>query len=167
MKRTIAAPLAGAVLLALAGTAQAATRTTTFNVSATVVDNCVINAGDLSFGTFDGTADLANTSTITVRCSNGTDYTVDLSPGSSGNYANRTMTSVDSSVPLVYNLYTDTLHSTIWGDGLNSTGHAADVGEGMGTLLTHTVYGLLEAASNQGQIDAGSFSDVITATITY
>jgi len=81
MKRTIVAPLTGAILLALAGTAQAAaTRTTTFNVSATVVDNCVISAGDLSLGVFDGTTDLASTSTITVNCSNGTDYTVDLSP---------------------------------------------------------------------------------------
>lgn len=167
MNRTIVAPITAGILLAVAGAAQAATRTTTFNVSATVLDNCVISAGDLSFGTFDGSADLANTSTITVRCSNGTDYTVDLSPGSSGSYANRTMTSATSAVPLVYNLYTDTLHSSIWGNGLNGTSRAADFGEGMGTPVTHTVYGLLEAADNQGQIDAGSFSDVITATITY
>jgi len=168
MKRTIVAPLTGAVLLALAGAAQAATRTATFNVSATVADNCVISAGDLALGVFDGTADLASTSTITVRCSNGTDYTVDLSPGSSGNVAARTMTSATSSVPLRYNLYTDPApYTTVWANGQNGTGRASGLGSGMGTLITHTVYGFLALADNLGQIDAGSFNDVITATITY
>jgi spore coat protein U-like protein len=167
MKRNFVAPLTAGILLALAGTAQAATRSTTFTVSATVLDNCLVSAGDLNLGTFDGSADLASTSTITVRCSNDTDYTVDLSAGSSNNVLARTLTSATSSVPLAYNLYTDVAHSTVWANGLNGTGRASGLGAGMGTAITHTVYGFLDADLNVGQIDAGSFSDTITATITY
>ena len=167
MTRIIVGTIAAGLMFALAGTAQAATRTTTFAVTATVVDNCLIDAGDLSFGAFDGTGDLASTSTITVRCSNGTDYTVDLSPGTSGNAQARLMTSATSAVPLAYNLFTDANHATIWANGQNSTGRASGTGAGMGTAQPHTVYGLLAAADNLGQVDAGSFSDTITATITY
>jgi spore coat protein U-like protein len=67
----------------------------------------------------------------------------------------------------VYNLYTAVDYNQVWGNGLNTTGHASGAGTGMVNALTHTVYGFLDAAANQGQIDAGSFSDVITATITY
>jgi spore coat protein U-like protein len=92
---------------------------------------------------------------------------LDLSAGSSGDAAARTMTSATSSVPLEYNLYTDVDHQTIWANGQNSTGRASGLGEGMGSPITHTVYGFLALADNLGQIDAGSYSDVITATITY
>jgi len=165
MNKHLIAPLTAGILLALAGAAQAATRTATINVSANVVDNCTIGAGALNLGTFDGTNNLTSTSTITVRCSNGTDYTVDLSTGSSGSYTNRTMTS--GAFSLVYNLYTAGDYETIWGNGLNSTGRISDLGEGMGTAITHTVYGRLLASQNQGAIDAGEYSDTITATITY
>jgi spore coat protein U-like protein len=128
----------------------------------------VISVSDLAFGTFDGTANLQSTSTVTLRCSSGTDYTVDLSAGSSGNVTARTMTSATSSVPLRYNLYTDAApYTTVWANGLSGTGRASGLGSGMGTPITHTVYGFLALADNLGQIDAGSFNDVITATITY
>lgn len=165
MNKHLIAPLTAGILLALAGAAQAATKTATINVSATVVDNCTIGAGALNLGTFDGTNDLFSTSTITVRCSNGTDYTVDLSTGSSGSYANRTLT--NGGLSLVYNLYTAGDYGTVWGNGLNSTGRASDVGEGMGTAITHTVFGRLLSSQNQGPIDAGTYNDTITATITY
>jgi spore coat protein U-like protein len=165
MKKHLVAPLTAGILLALAGAAQAATKTATFNVSATVVDNCTISAGALNLGTFDGTNNLTANSTSTVRCSNGTDYTVDLSAGSSGSFANRTLTNGSNS--LVYNLYTAGDYQTVWGNGQNGTGRASDIGEGMGNPITHTVHGRLLASQNQGAIDAGDYSDTITATITY
>ena len=165
MKKHLVAPLAAGILLALAGAAQAATKTATFNVSATVVDNCTISAAALNLGTFDGTNNLTANSTITVRCSNGTDYTVDLSPGSSGSFANRTLTNGANS--LVYNLYTAGDFQTIWGNGQNTTGRVSGLGTGMGNAITHTVHGRLLASQNQGAIDAGDYSDTITATITY
>ena len=171
MNRKNVALLTAGVLLALAGTAQAATRTASFVVSANVVDNCIIGATGLNFGTFDGTNNLAGTSTVTVRCSNGTDYTVDLSTGSSGSYAARNMVNPTSTsgLPLVYNLYTSNTYGTVWGDTTAGTGRASGLGAGMavGNAITHTVYGQLLASSNTGPIDAGTYNDTITATITY
>lgn len=167
MNKHLIAPLTAGILLALAGAAQAATRTATINVSANVVDNCIISAGALNLGTFDGTNDLAANSNIVVRCSIGTDYTVDLSTGTSGSYANRTL--ANGAFSLVYNLYTANDYQTIWGNNQNGTGHASGLGAGMGTTnaITHTVYGRLLATQNQGPVDAGTYSDTITATITY
>jgi spore coat protein U-like protein len=167
MNRKNVALLTAGVLLALAGTAQAATRTSTFNVTATVNTNCVITTPDLAFGTFDGLVDTSATSIITVRCSNGTPFFVDLNGGSSGDVANRTMTSVSSAVPLRYNLYTDAAHNQLWGNGQNGTGRASGTGGGMGTARTFTVYGLLDADLNTGEVDAGSYADIITATVNY
>ena len=56
---TLTAGVTAGVLLALAGAAQAATKTDSFQVSATVSKNCVIDAPDLNLGIFDGTNDLA------------------------------------------------------------------------------------------------------------
>ena len=171
MNRKNVALLAAGVLLALAGTAQAATRPASFVVTANVVDNCIIGATGMNLGTFDGTNDLTGTSTITVRCSNGTDYTVDLSTGASGSYAARNLVNPTSTsgLPLVYNLYTSGTYGTVWGDTTNGTGRAGGLGAGMAlaNARTHTVYGQLLASDNTGEIDAGTYNDTITATITY
>jgi spore coat protein U-like protein len=162
----IIAPIAAGVLLAMAGAAQAATKSTTFQVQASVVTNCTISVANLLLGAFDGELDLAASTPITVRCTNGTPFNVNLSTGSSGSYANRTMTGTGGT--LVYNLYTDgTTYSTIWGDTNNSTGRLGGTGAGMGSPQTLTVHGRLLASQNTGPIDAGAFSDTITATILY
>lgn len=61
-----AAMIAG---LSVAGAAQAATDTTTFQVTATVVASCNVSATDLAFGNYDPTAatDLDATSTVTAN----------------------------------------------------------------------------------------------------
>ena len=171
MNRKNVALLTAGVLLALAGTAQAATRSTSFVVSANVASNCAIGATGLNFGTYDGTNNLTANSTITVRCSTGTNYSVDLSTGSSNSYAARNMVHPTSSTgtPLVYNLYTDAGLGTIWGNDSNGSGHVTGSGNGMGVgnAITHTVYGRLLASANQGDFDVGAYSDTIVATITY
>lgn len=165
MKKHLVAPVTAGILLALAGAAQAATKTATINVSATVVENCTISAGALNLGTFDGTNNLASTSTITVRCSDGNGYDVDLSTGNSNSYANRTLS--NGTDTLIYNLYTFSDYGTVWGNNTSGTGRISGTGTGMGNAITHTVYGRLLASQNQGPIDAGDYSDTITATITY
>ena len=105
MNRIVIVPVAAAIALAAVGTAQAATKTASFNVTATVANNCVISANPLALGDFDGTNDLAATSTVVVRCTNGTAYDVDLSSGSSADFAARTMS--NGTDTLVYNLYTE------------------------------------------------------------
>ena len=165
MRNSVTSTIAAGVLLALAGAAQAATKSDSFQVSATVSKNCIIDAPDLNLGTFDGTNDLTANSTISVRCTSGTTYTVDLSAGSSTSYAARTL--VNGTDVLTYNLYTTGTHTTVWGDGTASTGRGAGTGAGMANAQTLTVYGQLLASNNTGPVAAGSYLDNLVATITY
>jgi spore coat protein U-like protein len=164
----IIAPIAAGVLLAMAGAAQAATKTSSFTVSATVASNCLISAANLDLGTFDGTNDLDTaTSNITVRCTTGLPFSVGLSEGLHGSFANRKLkiagTDPDT---LVYNLYTDSARTIIWNETTNRSG---GIGAGMssGSAVTVPVYGKLLASENDGLGKAGLYNDTIVATITY
>ena len=165
LKQTIGT-ISAAVLLAVAGSAAAATKTDTMQVSATVAKNCIINAPDLNLGTFEGDNNLTANSTISVRCTSGTTFDVDLSTGA-GTYANRTMS--NGTDTLSYNLFTDNTYTTVFGDGTSSTGRGSGTGAGMavGNAQSLIVYGRLLASANTGPVGAGTYTDTITATITY
>ena len=165
LKQTIGT-ISAAVLLAVAGTAAAVTKTDNMQVSATVAKNCFINAPDLNLGTFEGDNNLTVNSTISVRCTSGTIFNVDLSTGA-GTYANRTMS--NGTDTLSYNLYTDAGYTTVWGDGTGTTGRGSGTGTGMaiGNAQSLIVYGRLLASANTGAVGAGTYTDTITATITY
>jgi spore coat protein U-like protein len=162
---TLGAGVTAGVLLALAGAAQAATKNDSFQVSATVSKNCVIDAPDLNLGTFDGSNDLTANSTISVRCTNGTTFNVDLSAGSSANFTNRTL--VSGTDVLNYNLYTTNSYTTVWGDGTGTTGRGSGTGAGMSVAQSLTVYGRLLASNNTAAVPAGSYADSLIATVTY
>jgi len=168
MSMKIIAPIAAGVLLAMAGTAQAATKTASFTVSASVGKNCIINAGTLTLGEFVGDNDLTAESDITVRCTAGTVFGIALSDGNTGTYAGRRMVGPGSDF-LVYNLYTSDTYGAVWGDDTGTTDIVGGTGTGMGLAgeLTRTVYGRLLAADNEGPVGAGAYSDTIVATITY
>ena len=165
MRRIAIAPIATAVALAVVGSAQAATKTASFNVTASVSKNCIISANPLALGTFDGTNDLTASSTIAVRCTSGTSYFVDLSTGASASFAGRTMT--NGTDTLVYNLYTDGTYSSIWGDGSGGSARVAGTGAGFASATNLTVAGRLQAAANTGPIGAGNYTDTIVASIVY
>jgi spore coat protein U-like protein len=166
MRKQIVAPLAAGVLLAFAGAAQAASKTASFTVSATVGKNCTISAANLALGEFVGDNNLTAQSNITVRCTNGTAYSIALDDGVTGSYAGRRMVGPGGNF-LVYNLYTDNTYGAVWGDDTGTTDVVGDVGTGMANALTETVYGRLLAADNVGPVDVGAYSDTIVATITY
>lgn len=166
MNSRILLPAVTGVLLAFAGTAGAVTKTANFTVSATVAKNCVISANPLNLGTFDGTNDLTQTTTIAVRCTNGTGYTVNLSKGASAVYTARTL-SAGGGNTLSYNLYTDATYGTIWGDGTAGTGQKTGTGTGFASATTLTVAGRLLAADNTGNVDVGTYTDTIVASIIY
>jgi spore coat protein U-like protein len=166
MRKQIVAPLAAGVLLALAGAAQAATKTASFTVSATVGKNCTISAANLALGEFVGDNNLTAQSDITVRCTNGTAFSIALDDGVTGTYAGRRMVGPGGN-SLVYNLYTDNTYAAVWGDDTGTTDVVGGSGTGMANALTRTVYGRLLAADNVGAVEAGAYSDTIVATITY
>jgi spore coat protein U-like protein len=168
MRKSVYTAAAVGALLALAGTAQAASKSDSFQVSAQVAKNCVIDAPDLNLGIFDGTNDLTASSSISVRCTAGTNYDVNLSTGSSGSYAGRTL--VNGANSLVYNLYTTNTYATVWGDTTAGTSRpATGTGTGMSLAATQnlTVYGRLLASDNTGAIPDGTYTDSVVATIVY
>ncbi|MGM0517702.1 MAG: Csu type fimbrial protein [Pseudomonadota bacterium] len=153
--------------VALFGTAaQAATDTTTFQVTATVADTCDITATDLAFGAYDPNAGaLDGTSTITATCTSGTSYDIGLDTGNNGAEATTTTRAMDDGAAtpsyLDYELYSDSGRTTVWGDtvGTDTVNQTS-----AGGAEDHTVYGQIPT----GQfVPAGSYSDTINVTITY
>ncbi len=152
------------VPLSLSSATLAATATDTFDVTASVIDACQITAADHSFGSYSSISgsNLDATSSINILCTNGTSYDVELNAGTTvgGAIAARLLT--DGANTLAYNLYTTSGRTTVWGDG---TGASATVaGTGSGSLQSLTVYGRVAASQ---AVPVGSYSDTVTATITF
>ena len=137
------------------------TATTTFTVSASVTATCLISATTLSFGSYTFVV-ASSTSTISVTCTNGTTYNVGLNAGaaSGATVTTRQMGATGGGL-LNYSLFQDSAHSTNWG---NTVGTDTLAGTGNGSAQSLTVYGQIPA--NQ-YVTPGSYSDTITATITY
>ncbi len=136
--------------------AQAATATATFQVTATVAATCSATTTNLGFGTYTG-AQIDQTNTIDVTCTNGTTYTVGLNNGANYSAPNRRMTNGTNF--LNYDLYNDAPGGTRWGDGSGTVN-----GTGNGMAQTLTVYGRLPAGQT---LYTGSYTDTIQVTITY
>jgi spore coat protein U-like protein len=151
-----------------AGIAQAATTTTTFAVTATVQSTCSATAATLAFPNYTpgGGAQLGNTS-ISVKCSKNTPFTIALSAGSTTGdaFAQRLMGAGANT--LQYNLYTTAALATVFGDGTGGTGTIAGTGLGVATANTVQVFGQVpDSATNQAAVP-GSYSDTITVTVSY
>jgi spore coat protein U-like protein len=88
-------------------------------------------------------------------------YTVALSTGN-GSYTQREMKS--GSHILDYNIYTNSGHTTIWGNG--SSGNSTNSGSftASGGNTSFTAYGEVPAQAGPA---SGSYTDSITVTVTY
>ncbi|MCM2310368.1 MAG: spore coat U domain-containing protein [Steroidobacteraceae bacterium] len=160
-------PLAAA-LLALCGSAQAASpASTTFGVSASVAANCLVTAGNIAFGSYDGSAARTASQDLKVRCTNGLPYTVKLSSGLGGTFAQRLLT--DGGNTLQYNLFTEAGNTNIWGDGTASTVTVPGTGAGMSATKeqTHTIFGSLPNSAANQDAPVGNYADTITVTVEY
>jgi spore coat protein U-like protein len=160
--------LVAALGLLSAGAANSGTTTTTFAVTATVQSTCSATATALAFGAYTpGAGALTKTSTISVKCTKNSPYTVALNAGTTtgGALAQRLMASGANT--LQYNLYTTAAFTTVFGDGTGSTSTSAGTGAGVATANTITVYGQLpDSATNQAAVP-GSYSDTVTVTVSY
>ena len=142
--------------------ALAATTSANFTVSATVVAACVTSATNMGFGNYTASSGSPDntTSTVSVTCSNNDAYTIALNAGNSGNVAARTM--LNGTHTLGYGVYTTSGYATIWGDGTN--GSSTVGGTGNGAAQSYTAYGQVPTAEYSA---AGSYSDTLTATVTF
>jgi spore coat protein U-like protein len=156
------AALAACFLLPAAG-AYALTATSTFTVSATIVATCTINsASTLNFGNTIGvlTANVDQSSTLQVQCTDTTAYTIglDAGTGTGATVAVRKLTSGGATIN--YSLYTDAGRGTVWGN----TGGATVGATGNGAAQSYTVFGRIPAQTTPAP---GTYTDTITVTVTY
>jgi spore coat protein U-like protein len=163
VRRTSVVSLIAAILLPLCqAPSQAATTTTTFNVSLTITASCTVSATALAFGSSGViAANIDNTSTVTVQCTNTTPYNVGLNAGTGtgATVSNRLMTAGGATVG--YALYSDSGRTTNWG---NTVGTDTKSGTGNGSGQALTVYGRVPPQSTPAP---GAYSDTITVTVTY
>jgi spore coat protein U-like protein len=138
---------------------------------------CSVTAGSAAFGVYNplSAAPLDSTSTVSVTCSLTTpdtvvvNFIVAMSPGTSGSYGSRAMSSGTSN--LNYNLYVDSSRSQVWGDGSSSTSTASgsiSLGHGLGNngsgTVTYTDYARLPPAQD---VAPGSYTDSIVVSVTW
>jgi spore coat protein U-like protein len=148
-------------IAAAASSARATDVTSSFTVSMQINPICSItSAGDLTFSstTFLDSPETA-TSTINVKCTNGTPFNIGLSLDVGETVSARVMN--NGSNTLTYAMYSDSGHNTAWGetaptDTLNGTGD--------GSAHNYTVYGNLPAQTPPA---TGSYTDPVTVTVTY
>ena len=161
--------LAGAALMIGTGVASAAQSTTTFQVQAAVVANCLVTANSLAFGTYNPlAADLDVNTQVLVRCTNGTGYTVALNRGTgTATIAKREMTD-GSGNKMNYNLYTTAGRTTIFGDGTGGTATKTGTGTGIGAGQAQTVDIFGRIPTGQDTLPIGTYTEpTITVTVTY
>lgn len=137
----------------------ASTTSDTFLVTITILATCSVDttSANVGFGSQASTAtDAAATGTISVTCTPGTSYTVELNNGE--NYSGTTRRMIKGADYVAYGLYQDSAHSTAWG---TDPDWVSDTGDG--SAQSHTVYGLVPSAN----FPAGDYTDTVTATVTY
>jgi spore coat protein U domain-containing protein, fimbrial subunit CupE1/2/3/6 len=150
--------------LALAnGTAHGATATTTFGVQITITAACTISsASTLSFGSQGVlTANVDQTSTIQVQCTNTTPFNIGLNAGTGtgATVTNRKMTGGANTIG--YALYSNSGRTTNWG---NTVGTDTVASTGTGAAQSFTVYGRVPPQTTPAP---AAYSDTVTVTVTY
>ena len=133
--------------------------TGSFSVTATIQATCNISASAVAFGTYAGAVVTASAN-LSVQCTNSTTYTIGLSAGttSGATVTNRLLTG-PSGRTLAYAIFSDSGHTVNWGSTSNTLS-----GTGTGAVQTVPVYGRISASQ---YVTPGSYTDTITATITY
>ncbi|KAF1686302.1 spore coat protein U [Pseudoxanthomonas broegbernensis] len=148
-----------------AGSAAAATATDQFEVRITINETCnVLTATDILFDPATPTAGTVDkTGTISVQCTNGTDYTLELDGGDAGDTAARRMTRDGGSETIAYQLYQPGGFTTVWGSGGQAV---TGIGAGLGGAyqVDHTVNARATLVGNE---PAGSYADDVTVTLTF
>jgi spore coat protein U-like protein len=168
MYKILSATLAASLLAV--GVAQAGTATTTFAVTATVLSTCSATATALAFPNYTpGAGAVTANSTISVKCTKNSPYTVSLNPGTTTGDAFTQRLMASGTNTLQYNLYTTAAFATVFGDGTGATANSGTLtGAGLATANATTVYGQLpDSTANQAAVPSTAYADTITVTVAY
>ena len=121
--------------------------------------SCTVSPENVNFGQYDpfSPSSLNTVANIRITCDVATSFDIALGPGA-GSYATRTMTG--SAGTMDYNLYSDPQRLLVWGDGTGGSGTVSALSAG----ADFAVY----ARAREGQnLPVGSYTDVVTITVTY
>lgn len=162
----IAGLLIAASIFAVAVAARAASIGARLDVHAAVVARCRLTVPSLVFGTYDPL--LANASlpadvsaVVTVVCTRNTGASLSFGTGLHGvSHGNRSMSGRGAD-GLHYDIYRDSAHSQIWGDGSDAI-HLTSKGTSQPQHLT--VFGRIPP---QQEVEPGVYSDVLTAAVDF
>ena len=156
------------VTLAAAENCGALTKVGTFGVSTTLLKTCSVTATALNFGNYiAGAGALAVNSTVNIRCTRSTAFTVALNKGTTagGTISQRLLTNGTST--LQYNLFRTAAAATVFGDGTAGSRTRNGVGTGLASTVRFTVFGNLpDSAANQ-VATPGGYTDTVGVTVTY
>ena len=128
--------------------------------------NCQVSATAVSFGSFSPLSlnVVDSTGNITVNCTDVAGYSIVLSAGN-GSYRVRSM--VSGSNTLDYNLYRDSAHQQVWGDGSSADNYSVTaVNPVNGQNYIHTVYGRIPLITKRGT-HVGIYTDSIAVVVNY
>jgi spore coat protein U-like protein len=131
--------------------------------------SCTISATAVNFGNYDvfNATALASNGTLTVTCLGvpvaGTSVRISLNRGlHSPVFPNRNL--ANGAQLLGYNLYQDAGFTVIWGNGANGTSVYGPFLITNSNPVPLTMFGRVPAGQD---VTAGSYTDTITATLTY
>ncbi|WP_395331241.1 spore coat U domain-containing protein [Novosphingobium sp. BL-8H] len=131
--------------------------------------SCTVSTTPMAFGNYDQTAAAPRdvNATVTINCTSVASVlsTADIALSTGGSNSATARRMISGSNLLYYNIYADSGHNTVWGDG---TGGASIVQVQLNGLLNFsssaTAYGRIPALQN---VPVGSYSDTLTITVTY
>lgn len=124
---------------------------------------CNLTVQAVSLGNYDfmDRQPLDSVGHVIVACDAATSYRVSLSPGN-GSYASRVLTS--GGHQLVYNLYSDVNHLSVWGDGSGGTSSVSGSTAGSGSGDDKIIYASVPAGQNPY---VGVYSDAVVVTLEF
>lgn len=144
-------------------TADAASVSANMTVKIAIQNACDVSTvapTTLDFGTQGPlTANVDQTSTVTVTCTSGAGYNVGLDGGGAANVNARVMKNGTNSVG--YQLYSDSGRTAVWGNTIGTNTVAAT---GNGNAQSYTVYGRVPPQTTP---PAGTYQDTVAVVVTY
>ena len=96
-----------------------------------------------------------------MLCTNTTPYNIGLDAGATSGATTTTRLMANGATTIQYQLFTNSGHTTNWG---NIVGTDTVAATGSGSTQTYTVYGLVPV---QTAVAPGNYSDTVTVTVTY
>jgi spore coat protein U-like protein len=157
---------ATAIICALlhASASFAATTTSTFTVQITITASCTITStSTLNFGSTGViSANIDQTSTIDVQCTNTTPYDVGLNAGTAAGATVTTRAMTSGGATVSYSLFRDSARTLNWGNTVGTDTFHQNSGNGASQVVT--VFGRVPPQSTPAP---GTYTDTITVTVTF